>query len=48
MKSKTLNITAKRSKKKSKSKKKKYLVGIYYDGYTGKEKKIYADEPPSN
>jgi hypothetical protein len=48
MKSKTLNNTAKKSKKKSKTKKKKYLVGVYYDGYTGKEKKIYADEPPSN
>lgn len=45
MKSKTLKRTVKKSKKNSK-RKKRYLVGIYYDGYTGTEKKIYADQPP--
>lgn len=46
MKSKTLKRTVKKSKKNSK-RKKKYLVGIYYDGYTGKEQKVWADEPDS-
>lgn len=46
MKSKTSKRTVKKSKKNSK-RKKKYLVGIYYDGYTGKEQKVWADEPDS-